>query len=71
MASGVALKLTFDTMRGSKTWTYKYAKTSATAADVKAAGQAMITNGSVYEYVPVKLTKAVQVVTEESTYDLS
>lgn len=71
MASGVAIKMKFDTMRGSKTWTYNNAKPSATADMVKTAAQAMIDNGSVYEYVPIKLASAVKVVTEESTYDLS
>lgn len=71
MASGIALKMKFDTMRGSKTWTYKYAKASATAEQVKTAAQAMIDNGSVYEAVPIKLVSAIQVVTEETAYDLS
>lgn len=71
MASGVAIKMKFDTMSGSRTWTYNNAKPSATAAQVKAAAQAMIDNGSVYQSVPIKLVSATQVVTEESTYDLS
>lgn len=71
MASGTAIKMKFDTMRGSKTWTYNNAKASATAEQVKAAAQAMITNGSVYEAVPIKLVSAVQVVTSETAYDLS
>lgn len=71
MAAGVAIKMKFDTMRGSKTWTYNHFDASATAAQVKAAGQAMIDNGSVYEAVPIKLVSATKVVTEESTYDLS
>ena len=70
MASGVALKLKFDTMRGSRTWTYKNAKPSATTQQVKALGQAMIDNGSIYESVPVTLVSAVQVVTEETIYNL-
>lgn len=70
MASGIAIKLTFDTMRGSKTWTYNHAKPSATAEQVRTAAQAMIDNGSVYEYVPVRLTKALKVVTEESAYEI-
>lgn len=71
MASGVSLKLKFDTMRGSKTWTYKHADTSATSQQVKALGQAMIDNGSIYEAVPVKLVSAIQVVTDEIAYDIS
>lgn len=71
MASGVALKMKFDTMRGSRTWTYNNANTQATAVQVKALGQAMITNGSIYEAVPVKLVSAVQVTTSEMQYDVS
>lgn len=70
MASGVALKLKFDTMSGSRTWTYNNANPSASAAQVKAAAQAMIDNGSVYQNVPVKLVSAIQVTTAESVYDI-
>lgn len=71
MASGVSLKMKFDTMSGSKTWSYKYADPSATVSQVKALGQAMIENGSIYQNVPMKLVSAIQVVTEENEYDLS
>lgn len=71
MASGVALKLKFDTMSGSRTWTYNHASPSATTAQVKAAAQAMIDNGSVYQNVPIKLVSAIQVTTSESSYDIS
>ena len=64
------MKSQINTMRGSKTWTYNHAKPSATAEQVRAAAQAMIDNGSVYEYVPVRLTKALKVVTEESAYEI-
>lgn len=71
MASGTSLKLKFDTMRGSRTWTYKYFDASTTAQQVKTLGQAMIDNGSIYEAVPVALVSAIQVTTAESAYDLS
>ena len=71
MASGVAIKMKFDTMSGSRTWTYNHADSSATVQQVKAAAQAMIDNGSVYQSVPIKLVSAVQVVTSESAYDIS
>lgn len=71
MAAGTSLKLKFDTMSGSKTWTYKYANPSATSQQVKALGQAMIDNGSIYQNVPMKLVSAIQVITEETEYDLS
>lgn len=71
MASGVTLKMKFDTMRGSRTWTIKNFKPSATSQQVKTLGQAMIDNGSVYETVPVTLVSATKIVTEESEYDLN
>lgn len=70
MASGTVLKMKFDTMAGSKTWTFKYAKPSAGAAAVKALGAAMIANGSIYAHPPVALTEAREVITTESVYDL-
>ena len=70
MASGTVLKLTFDTMGGSKTWTFKHARPSAGSANVKALGAAMVANGSIYNHPPTALTKAVEVTTSESVYDL-
>ncbi len=71
MAAGVSLKMKFDTMSGSRTWTYKEANPSVTTAQVKALGQAMIDNGSIYQHVPMKLVSAIQVTVAESAYDLS
>lgn len=70
MATGTVLKMKFDTIAGSKTWTFKYAKPSAGLANVKALGAAMIANGSIYAYPPVALTEAREVVTTEQVYDL-
>lgn len=71
MASGVALKMKFGTMRGTKTWTFNNAATAATTQQVKALAQAMIDNGSIYENVPVEVISAIRVTTSESEYDLS
>lgn len=70
MASGTVLKMTFDTLAGQKTWTFKYARPSTSVANVKALGQAMITNGSIYNHQPTALVKALEVTTTESVYDL-
>lgn len=70
MAEGTRLQLTFDTMSGSRTWSFNYAKASASTALVKAVGQAMITNGSIFSAPPVKLRSAKTVVTTENVYDL-
>lgn len=71
MASGTRLQLTFDTMSGSRTWSFNYAKPSATAQVVKAVGQAMIDNGSIFSSPPVKLRSAKTVTTSENVYDLN
>lgn len=70
MASGTVLKMTFDTLAGQKTWTFKYARPSAGSASVKALGAAMIANGTIYNHQPTNLVKALEVTTTESVYDL-
>lgn len=71
MATGTQLKLTFDTLSGSKTWTFKYAKPNATLANIKSLGGAMITNGDIYPEPPLVLKSAKTVTTTENEYDLS
>ncbi len=72
MASGVKLVLGFETAEGkSMTLTYNHAKPSATAAQVKALMEGIITNGSIFSTAPVTAKSATKVVTEESEYDLS
>lgn len=70
MASGTQLKMQFDTLSGSKTWTYNYAKSSATVTQVKALGASMIANGEIYTTPPLVLKSAKLVVTTEQEYDL-
>lgn len=70
MAEGVRLQLTFDTMAGSRTWSFNYAKPSSGLVNVKALGQAMIENGSIFTNVPTRLTAAKEVVTSENVYDI-
>lgn len=70
MAAGTQLKLQFDTLSGTKTWTYNYAKANATVANVKALGAAMIANGEIYTNPPLVLKSAKVVVTSETEYDL-
>ncbi len=70
MAAGTKLQLRFDTMSGSRTWTFNYAKSGPTAVQVKALGAAMISNGSILSDQPVRLTEAKTVTTTENVYDL-
>ena len=72
MAEGTKLELKFLTSE-EKTVTvnFKYAKTSATVAQVKALMQAMITNTAVFEYTLVSAQSAKTITTTETAYDLS
>lgn len=71
MAAGTKLQLQFDTMSGSKTWSFNYASPSTTTQAVKALGTAMITNGSIFSSPPIALRSAKTVTTSENVYDLS
>lgn len=72
MAAGTKLVLGFETSGGSSvTFTYNYAKPTATAANVKALMSSMITNGSIFGNVPATSKSAKLVTTTETPYDLS
>lgn len=71
MAEGVKLQLTFDTMAGSRTWSFSRAKPSSGLSAVTALGTAMVTNGSIFTNPPTRLTAAKEVVTSENVYDIS
>ena len=66
-SSGTTLKMYFDTMGGPKTWSFKYAKANAEPSQVRALGQTMIDNGSIYKYPPLQFTGAEMVVTTVNT----
>jgi len=71
MAAGTQLKMIFETGYGEKTWTFKYAKPAATAANIKELGNTMIANGSIYHYPPLQLVKAQLETTTGTTVDVS
>lgn len=70
MASGIVLKMTFNTMSGSKTWSFNYADPSLSDSTVKELGAAMIENGSIFTYQPVQLASAKVVTTSERSISL-
>lgn len=70
MAESTTLKLKFDTMSGSRTWSFKNAKASATAEQVKNLGNVMVAAGDFFSSQPVRLVEAKIVTTTESAYDL-
>ena len=72
MAEGTKLELKFLTSE-EKTVTvnFKYAKPSATVAQVKALMNAMITNTAVFEYTLVSMQSAKTITTTETAFDLS
>lgn len=66
------LVLTFQTSSGDKTtFTFPYAKSNATANQVRSAVNAIITNGSIFEDVPVTAHSAKIVTTTETDISLS
>lgn len=71
MAAGTQLKMRFGTLAGTKTFTIKYAKPAATAAAVSTLMDAMITNGSIYEYPPTTKESATLVTTTETSLTIS
>lgn len=53
---GTSLIIQCETTSGVKTWTFNYAKSSATTANIQAFVQALIANGDIYKYVPLAAT---------------
>ena len=71
MAAGTKLVLGFETSNGSTTTlSFSYAKPTATLAQVKAAMNAITTNGEIFATVPVTSKSAKMVTTTETDYDL-
>ena len=72
MAEGTKLVLAFETSEEkTASYTFNYAKPSATVAQVKSLMQAMITNTSTLENTLVGMKSAKTVTTTETAYDLS
>ncbi|MBQ6970747.1 MAG: DUF2922 domain-containing protein [Synergistaceae bacterium] len=71
MAAGTKLVLGFENSSGNAvSMSFNYAKPSATTAQVKALMSGIITNGSIFENVPVTAKSAKTVTTTENVYDL-
>lgn len=72
MAEGTKLVLAFETSAGkTMSLTFNYAKPSATSTQIKALMNGIVSNGSIYENVPVAAKSAKSVTTSETIYDLS
>lgn len=71
MAAGTKLQLQFETMSGTKTWTFSNAKSNATTANVRTLAQTMITNGTLFQYQPIRVSSAKIVTTTENVLDVS
>lgn len=67
----VTLIYTFSTPDGQKKISFKYANPEATTSAVSAGAQAIITNGSIFEFPPTELVKATLRTVTEEDYDLS
>lgn len=71
MAAGTKFVLRFGTASGEKNFIYNHGNSEVNPASVKAAMQAIITNGSIFRYVPLTMISAKAQVTTETEYDLS
>ena len=72
MAQTLKLVTTFECEDGKEhTFSWKYANEAPRKTDVKALGQVMITNGSIFVNVPIEMTSAKLVVTSESEIDIT
>ena len=72
--STTSTKIVFTALDGegkSRSFSYKYADEDVSSSDVRAAATAIITNGSIFTYVPVRMKSAKTVTTTEVEYDLS
>lgn len=72
MAEGTVLKLTFITAEEKEaTFTFKYAKPSVTAQQIKTLMNSMIDNKIIFENEPAEIKSAKTITTSETVYDLS
>ena len=72
MSSGT--KIVFTALDGegkSRSFSYRYADEEVSSSDVRTAAAAILTNGSIFTYVPVSMKSAKTVTTTEVEYDLS
>lgn len=70
MANRLVLEF-YDSNRGTITMTYNHADEDVTTANVRALVNAIITNGSIFQSVPVSVKSAKLVVSTESEFQLS
>ena len=72
MAAGTKLVMTFlDGLNEERNFSFSYAKASASAANIKALAGLIITNGSIFQHVPVTAKSAKLVTTTETGIDIS
>lgn len=71
MAVTNKIVMTMETAGGDKNFSYGNIDSSVTSSDVKTAGQALVTNGSIFQNVPLSLKAAKLVTTTTTDYDLS
>ena len=71
MASGVKLVLKFEDSNGKDViFSFPYANPSASRTQVKALMNGIITNGSIFEHVPVEKKSAKLVTTTQTAVDV-
>lgn len=71
MASGSKLILRFGTTSGEKNFTFNYGDEESTSANIKALGAAIISNGSIFRFVPLTFISAKVEVTTTTEFNIS
>lgn len=66
MASGTRIKFVFNTADGTTTHSINYANIDATQANITACANAFITNGSMFEKVPLSVKEVTMITTTET-----
>ena len=67
MAAGCKLVMTFlDSTGTERDFSFNYAKSDASNANIKALAQGIVTNGSIFTHVPVTAKRAKLVVVSET-----
>ena len=72
MAAGTKLVITFvDADSANRNFSFNYAKSGATTANIKALANGIVANGSIFEHVPVTPKSAKLVTTTEANVDIT
>lgn len=70
MADISTIIFTFSTSDGEKKMSFKYANPEVTSATIRTTAAAIIANGSIFEFPPTEVTKAILRTVTEDEFEL-